>query len=120
MAGEVLTFADAFDSLFTLRQEVQRMLNQPIPILMLTDSQGLVEVLTKSRHTVERRLMIDILAGREVDARRELDNIALIDSKVNPADGFTKSTPNDALLTVLRTHRLNPPARQYVISGHHH
>jgi hypothetical protein len=116
--GEVLAFSNAFNSAFTLRHEIQLMLDQPIPILILTDSQGMLEVLTKSRHTVERRLKIDVLAAREAYARREFDNIAQVDSKVNPPDGLTKSTPNDALLIVLRKHRLNHPVRQDVISGH--
>lgn len=65
MAGETLAFSGAFDNSI-IRHDLQAMLGQDIPMLMMTDSQQLFDVLTRSRYTTEHCLMVDIAAAREV------------------------------------------------------
>lgn len=60
MAGDTLAFVDAFDSAFVIKHDLDQMLGVNVPLMMLTGSEQLLQVLTRSRYTTERRLMIDI------------------------------------------------------------
>ena len=114
-AAETLSFAHAFDHAFIIKHDLERILRKKIPVLTLTDSKILFDVLTKSRYTTERRLMVDIAAARQAYNNRHIDNIALIKSEFNPADALTKIGPNNALRDLLLTNRLSHPIEQYVI-----
>jgi hypothetical protein len=115
MSAETLAFADGFDRAFTLRAELKRLTGKHIPLLMLTDSAGLFDAITRHRQTTEGRLMIDIYAAREAYRKREMDNIALIRSQHNVADALTKVPGNGALLAVLKQHSVDHPVEQYVL-----
>eukprot|EP00171_Calliarthron_tuberculosum_P005703 IDg5703t1 len=80
MASETLAFADSFDSAHTIKHDLQQALGKRIPLLMLTDSQALFDVLTRSNYTTEKRLMIEIAAARQAYNEKETDNIAFIES----------------------------------------
>jgi hypothetical protein len=69
MAAETIAFADRFDTVFSLRHEIQRMMNMTVPILMLTDSSGLFEVLTKARRTAEKRLRLSSVRMAPLEVR---------------------------------------------------
>ena len=49
MAAETMAFAEAFDSAFILRHEIEKAIGRKIPLLMLTDSQALFDVLTRAK-----------------------------------------------------------------------
>eukprot|EP00171_Calliarthron_tuberculosum_P005221 IDg5221t1 len=115
MAGETLAFVDAFDQAYILRHDLDRILNQFIPVIMLTDSEILFKVLTRARCTTEKRLMVDISATRQAYNDHLISNVGLISSEDNPADGLTKTKPNKALINLLRSHKLNHNVKQYVI-----
>ena len=115
MAAETMAFADSFDSAFIIKHDIERALGRSLPLLMLTDSQALFDVLTRARYTTEKRLMIDIAAARQAYSSKEIDNIALIESQYNPADGLTKVKHNEALNRLLTTARLDHPVKQYII-----
>jgi hypothetical protein len=116
MAAETLAFADGFDCAFTLREELKRLLGKHVPMLMLTDSAGLFDAITRHNRTSEGRLMLDIYAARESYRNREMDNIALIRSQHNIADAMTKVRGNSALLDLLRAHRIEHPVARYVLN----
>jgi len=59
--------------------------------------------------------MIDIAAARQAYNEKEINNIALIKSEFNPADGLTKLACNEALKQLLETHKISHPVEQYVI-----
>ena len=61
--------------------------------------------------------MIDIAAVRQAYYNRQMDNIALIKSEFNAADGLTKVKANNSLKELLRTHHLSHPIEQFVIEG---
>ncbi|KAK2002137.1 hypothetical protein LX36DRAFT_652630 [Colletotrichum falcatum] len=65
----------------TLALITERLAIPPIPTVIYTNSYSLYECLVKLSTTKEKRLMIDIMAIRYD----------------NPADSFTKSSPNSAL-----------------------
>jgi len=82
---------------------------------MLTDSIQLFDVITRSRYTAEKRLMVDISAVREAYLEKTISNIALIKSEHNPADSLTKIGGNDAFEKLLATNTISHPVEQYVI-----
>jgi hypothetical protein len=82
MEGETLAFADGFDNPFLLRHELERMLGQPVPLIMFTDSQALFNVLIRNKTTTERRLMVDVAAARQSYHSMIISNNGLIKSCV--------------------------------------
>jgi transposase InsO family protein len=118
-AGETLALSDAFDAAFTIRHDLQRAMKRDIPMILLTDSDALFKTLTRSRQTVEKRLMVDLAALREAYLGRDLANIGLMPSRENPADGLTKRVGNDALLRILRTGTISFTAVDWVIERDH-
>ena len=120
MDGETLAFSAGFDAGFILRHDIELMTGMKIPIIMLTDSKSLFDVLTRAKYTTEKRLMVDIAAAREAYNDHVISNIALIDSADNPADALTKIGHNSALQNLLRTHRISHPIIQYVIENQLH
>lgn len=71
MAAETLAFVNAFDSASVIKHNLKRMLGVSIPMPMLTASEPLFGIITRSRCTTERRLEIDIAAAREAYVNRE-------------------------------------------------
>ena len=82
MAAETLAFSNAFDNVLIIKHDLERMIG-PVHLLMLTDSKALFDVLTRTRYTTERRLMVDIAAAREAFHERIISNIGLIRSEFN-------------------------------------
>ncbi|KAF1934948.1 hypothetical protein EJ02DRAFT_362601 [Clathrospora elynae] len=68
-----------------------------VPLVICTDSYSLYKCLVKLGTTKEKRLMIDIMALRQSYERREITEIRWINGEDNPADAFTKASPNRAL-----------------------
>lgn len=88
-----------------------------LPLILNTDSSVLFNILRKERQTLEHRLLIDILAVGEKYLRREIDKLALIGSRHNPADCLTMEEPNEALMPTLATHRLDHQIVPYTTSS---
>eukprot|EP00171_Calliarthron_tuberculosum_P003124 IDg3124t1 len=63
MAGEVIAFSDLFDIASTLTSELQAIYRRDIPVQLLTDSQSLLDVISKAWKTSEKRMMLDIAAS---------------------------------------------------------
>ena len=61
--------------------------------------------------------MIGIAAARQAYNRNEIDNIALIRSEFNPADGLAKIAPNEELNRLLHTNKLSHLVEQYIIDA---
>jgi hypothetical protein len=112
MAAETLAFVDAFDNALLLKHDLQRILGKELHLLMLTDSQSLFDVVTRSKYPTEKRLQIDLAGIREAYDNREIANIGLIRSDFNVADGLTKVGPNPALLNLMKSDVLNHTAEQ--------
>jgi hypothetical protein len=69
-------------------EELRNLTGRHVPLLMLTDSAGVFDAITRHRRTTEGRLMLDIYAAREAYKNREIDNIALIRTQYNVADAM--------------------------------
>lgn len=85
----------------TINDIIRRLNYDEIPIVVCTDSLSLYECIVKLGTTKEKRLMIDIMALREMYENRELVEIRWISGKTNPADAMTKATPNKALTDLI-------------------
>ena len=114
MAGEVYAFADAFDAAFIIKHDLERIYDQHLPLVMLTDSKQMFDVITRASHTTKKRLMIDVAAAREAYKRYEISNVGLVRSEHNPADGLTKPPICPALDATLCTGRDVNPVKQWV------
>jgi hypothetical protein len=90
-------------------------LGKTLPLLILTDSKPLFDVMVCSKYTTEKRLMIDISAAREGFNRHDITNICLISSEDNIADSMTKLSSNNALHRLLLHHTLDHKILQYVV-----
>ena len=112
---EVFAFADAFDSAYVLRQDLQQLLNVNIPLKMFTDSKSLFDVITKCTMTAEKRLMIDIFAINQAYDGREITNVGFVRSENNIANGFTKVMKSESLLNVMATGLCAPIVEQWVV-----
>jgi Reverse transcriptase (RNA-dependent DNA polymerase) len=115
MAAETMAFANTFDAAFAIKHDLESMIGKFIPLLILTDSRPLFDVLICAKYTTEKRLMIDISAAREGFTRRDITNVCLIRSEHNIADAMTKLASNAAMLNILKTNQVNHPIEQYVV-----
>ncbi|KAF1935700.1 hypothetical protein EJ02DRAFT_460141, partial [Clathrospora elynae] len=81
----------------TLRMITEHLGLAAVPLIICTDLYSLYKCLVKLGTTKEKRLMIDIMALRQSYERREITEIRWINGDDNPADTFTKASPNRAL-----------------------
>ena len=66
-------------------------IHRPLLIIVCTDSFSLYECIVKLGTTKEKRLIIDIIALRQMYKRRELVEVRWITGASNPADAMIKS-----------------------------
>lgn len=67
-------------------QGLQQILSKDIPLSIVTESDSLFKVFTRSSNMTEKRIMIYIQAGWEVYHDRKIDNISWVKSERNLAD----------------------------------
>lgn len=115
MASETLAFTEGFDSSFAIRSQLSLILGRHIPLVMLTDSKSLFDIMTTQKRTTEARLMIDVFVARQSYHRGEIDNIGLIRSEYNLADDLTKLSGNGALFRALMLGRVTHPVEDYIL-----
>jgi hypothetical protein len=110
-----MAFADTFDATYSIKNDLGSILGRNIPLLILTDSKPLFDVMICNKYTTEKRLTIDLSAAREDFARRNVTNICLIRSEDNIADPMTKLASNHALHHLISTHVVHHKILQYVV-----
>jgi hypothetical protein len=115
MAAETMAFADAFDAAFALKSDLVSILGKAIPLLILTDSKQLFDVMVSAKYTTKNCLMIDISAAREGFNRGDISSICLINSQDNTADLMTKLSPIAALQQLISRHVIEYKILQYVL-----
>jgi hypothetical protein len=110
LASEIYGMVNGFDMgttiATTLRMVTERLGLLVILLVVCTDSYSLYECLVKLGTTKEKRLMIDIMALRQSYERREIAEIRWINGEDNPADAFTKLSPNRALARLIDSNEL--------------
>jgi hypothetical protein len=115
MASETLAFGEGFEASFTVRSQMSAMLGKDIPLLMLTDSKSLFDIMTTQKRTTEGRLMVDAFAARQSFKRGEIDHIALIRTEFDLADDLTKLKGNGALRSAMRSYRIQHPIVDFIV-----
>jgi hypothetical protein len=99
MASGTLAFVERLNSTLSLRFQLSQMLGRDIPILMLTYSQSLFNVITTQKRTTEGRLMIGIYVARQSYRRGEIRNFGLICSEMNNSDNMAPVKGNGAFFS---------------------
>lgn len=121
LASEIYGMVNGFDMgvvmAATLRQITSRLEMPDIPLVVCTDSYSLYECLVKLGTTKEKRLMIDVMALRQSYERREISEIRWITGDCNPADAFTKGTPNKTLEHFVSTNEITIKVQGHVDRG---
>jgi hypothetical protein len=113
--AETMALADAFDSAYSLKHDLQAMLCREVPITVYTDSLSLFDVRTKSTVPREKRLMIDVVAIKNAYKSCELDTIAFIRTQHNPEDVLTKIMKSDVLSNVIKNSEPSHPVEQRIV-----
>ncbi|EED12075.1 hypothetical protein TSTA_001460 [Talaromyces stipitatus ATCC 10500] len=110
LASEVYGLTAGFDHAFTITSTAKMITSRldlpAIPVIICTDSFSLYECLGKLGTTKEKRLMINIMALRQSYEKHEIHEIRWIHGDDNPADAFTKSSPNKALRDLVDSNKL--------------
>ena len=115
LAVETLAFSYGFDQAYVLPRDIEQVLGKRIPITMLTDSQSLFDIITKSSYSTERRILIDVAVAKEAYRKKDLSDIGLVASKDNVSDCLTKTSSGRDLLKVVTNGKLFMEVKQYVI-----
>lgn len=63
-------------------------LGQTLPLMMFINSKQLFDVITRATDTSEKRLTIDISAGKKSYNNSEIWNVRLVNGEENPNDDF--------------------------------
>jgi hypothetical protein len=116
LGSETMALADAFDMAYALKHDIETIVKQNVPIVILTDSLSLFDVITKAATTItkatttaEKRLMIDLCVVKQAHERSEVETIGFVRSKYNYADVLTKITRCSILERILSTTNLLHP-----------
>jgi hypothetical protein len=109
-----MALADAFDTLYALKYDIEMITSYKIPIVVLTDSLSLFIVITKASTTAEKRLMIDLSVLKQAYDRREVETIGFVRTEHNPADMLTKVTRCPILHNILCSGQIHHPVEQWV------
>lgn len=110
LASELYGIVGGFDNAIALGTTINQIMATlglpPVPVVICTDSKSLYDCLVRLGTTNEKRLIIDIMSLRESYEHQEILKIRQINGKDNPADAFTKKTPNKALESLVSTNQL--------------
>jgi len=90
------------------------MIRNKVPIVMLTDSLSLFDVITKATTTAEKRLMIDLEVVKCAYKEREVEKLGFIRAEHNPSDTLTKVVRSSILEEILKNAELSHPIEQWM------
>lgn len=114
LGSEVMAFADGFDMAYSLKHDLQLILKKEMPLVMLTDSLSLFDIVTKASSTKEKRLAIDLACVNQAYQNFEIHTLGFIRSENNPADALTKVSSRCNLKNIIASHRLDHPVDQWI------
>jgi hypothetical protein len=116
LAAELFAMVHGFDIGSVLRATLIKMLGDktPIPLILATDSKSLYDCLVRLGTTVEKRLMVNVMALRQSYERREITEVKWIHGSNNPVDSMTKNKPSSALKTVIDSNKIDLDMTEWV------
>eukprot|EP00173_Palmaria_palmata_P005315 Plantae.Rhodophyta-Palmaria_palmata.ctg9188.p1 GENE.Plantae.Rhodophyta-Palmaria_palmata.ctg9188~~Plantae.Rhodophyta-Palmaria_palmata.ctg9188.p1 ORF type:complete len:200 (+),score=23.27 Plantae.Rhodophyta-Palmaria_palmata.ctg9188:260-859(+) len=112
--AEKMALADAFDSAYLLKHDLQSMLGVSMPMAIFMDSLSVLEVLTKATMPREKRFAIDVEALKDCNKRGELKTTVFIRGNANPADALTKLESFEVLNEVIQKAAIIHTVNQWV------
>lgn len=89
-----------------MRNKLHKTLGKKVPLGMITDSACPFNVGSRSSRTSKRKLMVNIVATRDVYVKKEIDDVDWISDKGSITDDFTKVIINESLQSFLDTGKL--------------
>jgi hypothetical protein len=106
--------AHGFDIGAAIKATLEKILQQPIPLILCTDSKSLYDCLVKLGTTYEKRLMVDLMCLRQLYKQQEIAEVRWIDGENNPADAMTKKKPCQALSNLIDTNTIKLEVTEWV------
>ncbi|EED15482.1 conserved hypothetical protein [Talaromyces stipitatus ATCC 10500] len=109
LASELYAMVNGFDFAASIKATITQILHleNPLPLVICTDSKSLYDCLVKLGTTQEKRLMIDLMCLRQSYERQEITEVKWIDGNSNPADAMTKNKACNALQILVDTNKLH-------------
>lgn len=104
---ETYAFADAYDTAYCIKRDLELLFQRRIPLKMFTDPKRLFDVITKCSQTQERRIMIDLQTVRDAYSSQEISDVGFVRGSSNPADGMTNTGQCSDLEHLLCTGKAN-------------
>lgn len=114
---ETYAFVEAFDVTYLTIKDLSMTHEVAFKLYMYTDSLQLFNALTRGKRAERRRLMIDILAVRQIYKRLEIAGVGQIWGNNNPADGLTKLKHNKVLEKASQSRRMVRQAKKWIYRG---
>lgn len=109
-----MALADAFDMAYAITQDIRKMLTKEVPIMMITDTLSLFDVITKATSPTEKRLMTDISTVKEACKNNELSKLNFIRSEFDAADALKKQQSESIRHGILKKTSPDHPAEQRI------
>ena len=103
LAAEVIALSDAFNDGFSLYNELKAAFKRNVPLILLTDSKLLFDIIQKRSQTSKMRMMLDIAAAGQGYKSNEISNIGFVRSSKKLSDGAPKTMHHSSMLDVMRT-----------------
>jgi hypothetical protein len=75
LAAELYAMTHDFDVDSVLKTTLTKMLDNPIPLILATDSKSLYDCLVRLNIIVEKRLMMNVMTLRQSYERREITEV---------------------------------------------
>lgn len=104
-----MSFSDAFDMLFSLNHDMEKILSTSLPSRTIADSKSLFDIFTKAIWTTKKRLVNDIQTVKDALKSFEITNVVLVGSDWNIADALMKDKSNSIVINSLRNERPELP-----------
>jgi hypothetical protein len=114
LAAEIIGFVTAFCMASALRNVLEEIYQQSIPLYGLTYSYSFFSTITQYNALREKHLSIEVAVVREAYAKFELANLGFVRTAYNQADHMTKHVKNTLLDKLLDTGVVDHPVEEYV------
>jgi hypothetical protein len=114
LAAEIIGFVTEFHMASALRDVLDEIYQQSIPLYGLTDSHSFLSTVTQYNAPRKKRLLIEVAVVREACAKFELANLEFVRTEYNLADPMTKHVKNTHLDELLDTGVVDHPVEEIV------
>jgi hypothetical protein len=98
-----------------MKHSLEKLLKRQIRLQMLTDSKQLLDAISHSTQTKEKRLLIDIAASKQSFERHEISDLGLVAERDMLADCLTKVMEPTQLMSALESGFLRHEIKQRII-----